>query len=127
MGRHPTSELKLHQGEGKYVFKKALEPHLSNDILYRAKMGFSIPLAAWFRGPLREHVRKAVLGPTLAQTGYFNMEFLTTMVERHQSGQSDYTAPLWSLVMFEAFLRKVLPVQSNLSDLTASNSSATRS
>lgn len=100
--------LKLRGGEGKYIFKKSLEPSLPHDILYRDKMGFSIPLASWFRGPLRERVRNAVLGPTLAATGIFDMAFLKQMVERHQSGKSDFSAPLWSLLMFEAFLRNTL-------------------
>src|SRR6202162_4017154 len=42
-------DLKLRGREGKYLFKKALEPYLSDDILYRPKMGFSVPLANWFR------------------------------------------------------------------------------
>ena len=105
------SAMKLHGQEGKYVLKKALEPHLSHDILYRDKMGFSIPLASWFRGPLREHVRQALLGSTLADTGFFNMAFLQEMVEQHQSGRRDYTAPMWTLLMFEAFLRNCMGVE----------------
>lgn len=99
------SSLKLRGQEGKYVLKKALEPHLSHDVLYRDKMGFSIPLASWFRGPLRERVKQALLGPTLAATGIFNMRFLQDMVEQHQSGRRDYTAPIYTVMMFEAFLR----------------------
>jgi asparagine synthase (glutamine-hydrolysing) len=102
------SSLKLRGQEGKYLLKKSLEPHLSHDILYRDKMGFSIPLASWFRGPLRDHVRQALLGPTLADTGFFNMPFLKEMVEQHQSGRRDYTAPMWTLLMFEAFLRNCM-------------------
>ena len=68
-------------------------------------MGFSIPLARWFRGPLRERVSSALLGPTLAETGIFNMTFLREMVEQHQAGVRDYSVPIWSLLMFEAFLR----------------------
>ncbi len=63
---------KLRNGEGKFLLKKALEPYLPPEILYRPKMGFAVPLAQWFRGPLREPVRKAVLGPVLAETGWFN-------------------------------------------------------
>ena len=102
------SSLKLRGQEGKYVLKKALEPHLSHDVLYRDKMGFSIPLASWFRGPLRERVKQALLGPTLAATGIFNMRFLQDMVEQHQSGRRDYTAPIYTVMMFEAFLRNCL-------------------
>jgi asparagine synthase (glutamine-hydrolysing) len=54
--------LKIQGQEGKYLFKKAMEPHLPNDVLYRPKMGFSVPLARWFRGPLKQRVRDAVLG-----------------------------------------------------------------
>ena len=102
------ASLKLHGSEGKYLLKKSLEPHLSQDVLYRPKMGFSIPLAAWFRGPLRDRVRAALLSPLLADTGIFNMAFLREMVENHQSGRSDYSVPIWSLLMFEAFLRNCI-------------------
>ena len=98
-------EVKLHGGEGKYIFKKSLEPYLSNEVLYRAKKGFSIPLAAWLRGPLRDKVRAAALSPQLLETGIFNARFLRHMVEQHEAGTKDYSAPLWSVLMFETFLR----------------------
>jgi asparagine synthase (glutamine-hydrolysing) len=100
--------LKLRGREGKYLFKKALEPHLPNEILYRPKMGFAVPLASWFRGPLKARVEAAVLGPVLADSGYFNPRFLREMVDEHRSGARDYSVPLWSLLMFEAFLRKAM-------------------
>ena len=102
------SSLKIQGQEGKYLFKKALEPHLPQDVLYRPKMGFSVPLARWFRGPLRQRVRDAVMGPRLAATGWFNAAYLRHLVEAHQSASADYSAPLWTLMMFEAFLRHVV-------------------
>ena len=102
------SSLKVRQGEGKFLLKKALEPQLPHDVLYRQKMGFSVPLARWFRGPLRQRVRDAVLGDRLASTGWFNADYLQHLVDAHQSGVRDYSAPLWTLMMFEAFLRKVV-------------------
>lgn len=100
--------LKVRGNEGKVLLKKAMEPHLSDDILYRPKMGFSVPLARWFRGPLKQRVRDAVLGPRLQETGWFNRSYLEHLVNAHQNGTSDYSAPLWTLLMFEAFLRKVV-------------------
>ena len=100
--------LKLKGREGKYLFKKGLEPYLSREILYRKKMGFSIPLSTWFRGALRERVRHALLGPVLADTGIFNRKCLQHMVDAHQSGARDYSTPIWSLLMFEAFQRRVI-------------------
>jgi len=99
------ASVKLRGGEGKHVFKKSLEAYLPDDILYRKKMGFSVPLASWFRGPLKARVREAVLGATLADTGLFNADYLRELVDHHQSGVRDYSASLWSLLMFEAFLR----------------------
>ena len=99
------SGLKLNSGEGKYIFKKSLRPYLSDDILYRRKQGFSIPLAAWFRGPLNAAVRKAVLNPALLETGIFNEAYLRHMVDTHQSGTKDHSVSLWSVLMFESFLR----------------------
>ncbi len=100
-------DLKLRGREGKYVFKKALEPYLPDAILYRKKMGFSIPLSSWFRGALKTRVRDAVLGPVLEESGMFNRQYLEHLVGQHQSGIRDYSYPLWSLLMFEAFLRRI--------------------
>jgi asparagine synthase (glutamine-hydrolysing) len=98
--------LKLRRGEGKYLLKKAMEPKLPRDVLYRPKMGFAVPLAGWFRGPLRSRVRDALLGPHLADTGWFERRVLERMVDAHQSGARDHSAPLWTLMMLEAFLRQ---------------------
>ncbi len=100
-------QMKLNGREGKYIFKKGLEPYLPKEILYRPKMGFAVPLASWFRGPLRERVRSAVLGPVLAEIGYFDQRFLHELVEQHQSGRRDNSAALWSLLIFESFCRKL--------------------
>jgi asparagine synthase (glutamine-hydrolysing) len=102
------SAMKVRGQEGKFLLKKAMEPHLPQDVLYRPKMGFSVPLARWFRGPLKARVRDAVLGDRLAATGWFNRPYLEHLVNAHQSGASDYSAPLWTLLMFEAFLRNVV-------------------
>jgi len=98
-------DIKLRNGQGKYLLKKALEPHLPDDVLYRAKKGFSIPMAAWLRGPLRAAMRASVLSPRMLDTGIFNRSFLERMVSEHETGAGDFSAPLWSLMMFEAFLR----------------------
>jgi asparagine synthase (glutamine-hydrolysing) len=101
-----SSSIKLKNGEGKYIFKKSMERYLPHDILYRKKQGFAVPLAAWFRGPLRQRVRESLLGPILTGTGIFNTAFLAEIVEQHESGRRDYSAPIWTTLMFEAFLRK---------------------
>jgi asparagine synthase (glutamine-hydrolysing) len=102
------SALKISGGEGKHVFKKALESRLPRDVLYRPKMGFSVPLARWLRGPLRARMRQALLHGGLAESGWFNPQTIRRMVEQHESGARDYSTPIWALLMFEAFLRQVM-------------------
>jgi asparagine synthase (glutamine-hydrolysing) len=101
-------EMKLKGRQGKYVLKKAMEPYLPDDILYRPKMGFEVPLASWFRGPLRQRVREAVLGPVIGDAGLFDNAFLKQMLDQHESRTRDYSVPLWSLLMFEAFQRRLV-------------------
>jgi asparagine synthase (glutamine-hydrolysing) len=102
------SDMKLKGTEGKYLLKAAMEPYLPDEVLYRPKQGFAVPLARWFRGPLRQRVCDAVLGPRLAATGIFNQNYLRHLVEAHTAGARDYSAPLWTLLMFEAFLKNVM-------------------
>ena len=104
-GGVPAS-LRLRGGQGKAVFKRALAPLLDEDILYRRKMGFAVPLRAWFRGPLRGAMRQALLGERLAATGWFNPGYLRHVVESHESGRHDYSALIWSLLMFEQALAR---------------------
>ena len=99
--------LKLRGGVGKYLFKKGLEPYLPADLLYRDKMGFSVPLADWFRGPLRSRLQRSLASPVLAGCGIFNLDYVQELMNQHQSGRRDHSAPLWSLLMFESFLRQL--------------------
>jgi asparagine synthase (glutamine-hydrolysing) len=99
--------LKLRNGTGKYVLKKMLEPDLPHAVLYRPKMGFRVPLAAWLRGPLATRTRDALRGGTIAESRYFEASVLDRLVRQHMSGQSDHSATLWKLLMLDAFLRRM--------------------
>jgi asparagine synthase (glutamine-hydrolysing) len=94
-----------------------MEPYLPSEVLYRPKMGFAVPLAKWFRGPLRERVRASLLGSHLADTGYFNLAYLEHLVSRHDSGARDYSAAIWTLLMFDAFLGSALDASHGARDL----------
>ena len=98
------ASLRLRGGDGKAVLKHALKPLLDDDILYRRKMGFAVPLKAWFRGPLRSAMRASLLGERLAATGWFDSRYLRHVVEAHERGRNDYSALIWTLMMFERAL-----------------------
>ncbi|MEZ0175168.1 MAG: XrtA/PEP-CTERM system amidotransferase [Candidatus Reddybacter sp.] len=101
------SSMKLKGQQGKAVFKSSLEPHLSNNILYRDKMGFAVPLARWFRGPLKDKLRASLFDGELSATGMFDNNYLEQLFNQHQSGQRDNSASLWSLLMFNESLKKL--------------------
>jgi asparagine synthase (glutamine-hydrolysing) len=104
VGTLPAS-LKQSGRAGKVVFKKSLEPYLPEEILYRPKMGFAVPLAQWFRGPLRDRVRATLLGDRLAASGLFRAEVLGEIVAQHERGQRDHGSIIWALLMFDGFLK----------------------
>jgi asparagine synthase (glutamine-hydrolysing) len=107
LGTLPSS-LKVRDGEGKWLLKKAMEPRLPSEVLYRPKMGFAVPLARWFRGPLRQRIRTSLTGERMAATGIFEPAYLGRLLDEHESGLRDHSAPLWTLLMFDAFLRNVV-------------------
>jgi asparagine synthase (glutamine-hydrolysing) len=91
------SSLKLHGRSGKHILKKAMEPLLPNDILYRKKQGFAVPLDRWFRNELKELAYESLFR---ANDGIFDAKFLQKIWEQHQSGHYDRSAHLWSILMF---------------------------
>ena len=99
------SALKIQGGQGKHLFKKACEPLLPADLLYRPKMGFSVPLASWLRGPLAQRMKESVLSPRMLDCGYFEPARLESMVTEHLGGQRNHADALWALTMFDGFLR----------------------
>ncbi len=99
------SDVKLKGGEGKHLLKEALRPLLPEEVLFRKKMGFAVPLDVWFRGSLRSHILDVAGGRRLAECGLFEPATLQRLVADHQSGRRDYSAPLWALMMFDGFLQ----------------------
>jgi asparagine synthase (glutamine-hydrolysing) len=92
------SNLKLHGRTGKYIFKRAMEPLLPSDILYRPKQGFAIPLDQWFRGELKELAYDLVIANN--QDGILDGNYLSQIWKQHQAGTFDRSAYLWTVLMF---------------------------
>jgi len=94
------SHLKLKGWEKKHVLIKSLEGILPDSILRRRKQGFSIPLAAWLRGPLRELVRTTLSGNALRDLGLFDLQAVERMLDEHDRGVRNYETQLWALIIF---------------------------
>jgi len=68
-------------------------------------MGFAVPIDVWFRGSLKERLAETIKGPRLRDSGIFDPAQLARILDDHHSGRRDYSSPLWTLLMFEGFLR----------------------
>jgi asparagine synthase (glutamine-hydrolysing) len=100
------SGFKFNGNTGKALLKSAMEPHLPHDILYRKKMGFSVPLARWFRTSLKDRVKQDLLDERLLDTGWFKPDYVKEIVSEHQSSIRDHSTLIWSLLMFSGFLKQ---------------------
>ena len=99
--------LKVNGFEGKWILKQALEPLLPREFLYRAKQGFSMPLAGWLRGGLDDRIEALVASNgRLASSGMFDMAFVRRLASDHRSSRADNAKVLWALIMFDGFLAK---------------------
>ena len=100
------SSLKLRGTTGKYIFKKSLEGTLSQDILYRRKMGFAVPLERWFRVELKD-MADAVLFEKKSHP-YLNMKMVERLWKEHQSGLRNRATELWTIFMYRMWERQFL-------------------
>ena len=89
--------LKLRGTNGKYILKKALEPILPSEILYRPKQGFSIPIDRWFRRELKDLAQEVLFS---TKDGVLRTSYLKKIWEQHQKGRADRSAYLWAVLMF---------------------------
>ncbi|GAA0483966.1 amidotransferase 1, exosortase A system-associated [Parasphingorhabdus litoris] len=105
----PTN-LRVRRGTGKYLLKKSMERYLPQDILYRPKMGFVTPIAAWFRGPLADEARKISSAGGLARMGWFDQQALSKVADDHIAGTSDNSRLLWQLLMLDKSLQRLFGV-----------------
>jgi asparagine synthase (glutamine-hydrolysing) len=100
--------LKLSNTGSIIVLKRAFERFVPRGVLYRPKMGFTVPLASWFRGVLGEHLMHELRMPHgLAETGLFNEKAIDALIDAHRRGLSDNSRALWLLWMFQRFLGDV--------------------
>jgi len=89
---------------GKAILKHAMERYLPKDLLYRPKQGFTIPLADWFRGPLRDQVLGLAESPTLRESGVVDLGRVRRLATGHMGGLEDHSKALWLVWVLEAFL-----------------------
>jgi asparagine synthase (glutamine-hydrolysing) len=89
------SQFKLHGRVGKHIFKQAVGPLVPLEMIVRRKMGFSVPLAEWFRTSLKSTFRQSVFRPEMER--YLSLREVRRVWMEHQSGRHDHSRKLWNL------------------------------
>jgi asparagine synthase (glutamine-hydrolysing) len=84
----------------KRLLRRALAPLLPKEVVSGRKQGFSIPLAAWLRGPLQPFARDLLCAATLERQGCFDPPTVTSLLDRHCDGREDLSRQLWGLMSF---------------------------
>jgi asparagine synthase (glutamine-hydrolysing) len=104
------SRFKLRGRRGKWILKEVARRYLPAEIVDRPKLGFSVPLDAWFRGHLREFSRDLLTGPNSFVGSWMNRAAVMRIIEDHQSGRRSEEARIWTLlgleVWHDVFLRQ---------------------
>jgi asparagine synthase (glutamine-hydrolysing) len=112
---HPFAEwiaslpvnVKLRGTTTKWVLRQAMKGRLPPEILGRRKMGFPVPVGAWFRGKWGHLMTDYVLSDRAAARGIFEVSAVRQLVEEHRQGVN-HSERLWSLLNFEVWARQFL-------------------
>jgi asparagine synthase (glutamine-hydrolysing) len=102
----PT-HLKLRGISKKRLLRKAVAPLLPRSVVYGRKRGFSIPAAAWLRGPLVPFAREVLSPEAVRRQGYFRPEAVTRLLDDHVAGREDLSRQLWGLLTFTLWQEQV--------------------
>jgi asparagine synthase (glutamine-hydrolysing) len=102
------SSLKMKGTETKYILKKAMEGIVPNEILYREKQGFGVPVGEWINDQLRDRINDDLADRRTVERGYFDQEYIGTLLKEHSNGRRDHSNALWMLWMLELWFRRYI-------------------
>ena len=94
-------DMKLRGLRSKFLLRRALRGILPHSILNRPKKGFGIPVADWFRGPLKEQMQSVLSPERIARKGFFAPSVVSRLIGDHLAGRRDNRKQLWTLFVFE--------------------------
>jgi asparagine synthase (glutamine-hydrolysing) len=89
--------------EKKWALKQLLSRYLPMELFDRPKKGFSTPIAAWLRGPLREWAESLICRERLIDQGILNYRHVAKLWDEHQTKAFDHSSILWNILMFQAW------------------------
>ena len=98
--------MKIRNGQGKWALRQVLYKHVPAELIDRPKSGFALPIGDWLRGPLKEWAETLLEPAKIEAEGYLDSKLIQHRLAEHQKGSRDWTAALWSVLMFQAWLEE---------------------
>ena len=102
------SGLKVRGGETKWILKQVADRHLPSSITRRRKVGFKVPIGAWFKAQLRDVARDLLLSEDSCVASLLDRQMLERLLKRHDSGRSNEEGRIWTLLSLEQWGRSAL-------------------
>jgi len=93
-------DMKVRGSTSKYFFKKAMEGILPDNIIYRRKEGFSIPIKSWLKTDLKDLMLEYLSTKRLKESGLFHEPYIRTMIDQHLQNRQNHAHRLWPLILF---------------------------
>ncbi len=97
--------MRLRGGETKWLLRRVLDRYVPRPLIERPKMGFSVPLESWLRGPLRDWAED-LLNPRTLGGGFLDVAAVRKLWIEHVDGGRNWAYALWTILMFEAWRRR---------------------
>ena len=98
--------LKVRAGIQKYILRKLMKDKLPPRIIWRGKMGFSLPLPKWFKGDLNDYARDLLLGWRPGEAQFFNKTYVKSLLEKEWYESFSMALKVWTLLIFEEWRRQ---------------------
>ncbi|MEO6683134.1 MAG: asparagine synthase (glutamine-hydrolyzing) [Ginsengibacter sp.] len=99
-------KMKFKMNVKKHILKKAMKNYLPEKILHQPKKGFGVPLSSWINGNLKEYVHDTLLSSRSLLSDHLDRKFIKEVVVNHQKGQRDFQSKIWSLLVYEEWLKQ---------------------
>lgn len=110
VSRIPAS-MKLRGNTTKYLLKEAVRDFVPAEVLDRPKQGFGVPVQEWINRQLRSRIRETLTERRTVERGIVQPVYVNVLLDEHERGRRDHSAPLWSLLMLELWYRTFVDAQ----------------